>query len=104
MRAAAFLATVAFACLLGSTSLRAGENWPMYGRNLSHTFSNSDSQINTDNVASLKPLWKFLTSDAVSASPTVVGSVVGGPASIVNDEHDHKITTHRSVGPSLQLH
>lgn len=72
--------------LLINTTLRAeevrgdefgtGENWPMYGRNLRHTFDNSRSRINPGNVASLKPLWSFPTADAVSASPTVVDGVV----------------------------
>jgi polyvinyl alcohol dehydrogenase (cytochrome) len=56
--------------------LRPGHDWPMYGRNLRHTFDNGRSRINPDNVASLKPLWSFPTSDVVSASPTVVGNVV----------------------------
>jgi outer membrane protein assembly factor BamB len=60
---------------LASASLHA-EDWPMYGRNLSHTFSNPDSGINPSNVASLQLAWTFPTGDAVSASPTVVGGVV----------------------------
>lgn len=52
------------------------QDWPMYGRNLSHSFSNTASKINQANVAKLKPLWEFATSDAVSASPTVVNGVL----------------------------
>src|ERR1700749_753450 len=52
------------------------QNWPMYGRNLSHSFSNGASKINPGNVAKLRPLWQFATADAVSASPTVVNSVL----------------------------
>lgn len=60
--------------------VQAQENWPMYGRNLQHTFSNPNSQINPQNVPSLKLAWSFPTSDAISASPTVVDGVlyVGG--------------------------
>ncbi|MFM0632858.1 PQQ-binding-like beta-propeller repeat protein [Paraburkholderia xenovorans] len=52
------------------------DDWPMYGRNLEHTFSNPASRINPRNVASLQPTWTFVTGDAVSASPTVVDDVV----------------------------
>lgn len=51
-------------------------NWPMYGGNLSHTFSNPESAINRRNASSLKLAWSFVTGDAVSASPTVVNGVV----------------------------
>jgi glucose dehydrogenase len=62
--------------LLASANVRSEENWPMYGRNLLHTFSNSASRINPGNVANLKPLWTFPTTDAISASPTVVDGVL----------------------------
>jgi polyvinyl alcohol dehydrogenase (cytochrome) len=55
---------------------RAQENWPMYGRNLRHSFSNPQSRINPGNVANLRQVWAFPTGDAVSASPTVVNGVV----------------------------
>jgi len=48
-------------------------DWPMYGKNLSHSFSNSSSKITEHNVSSLAPLWTFVTGDAVTASPAVVG-------------------------------
>lgn len=48
----------------------------LFGRNLSHTFSNPDSRINPSNVASLRWAWTFPAGDAVSASPTVVKGVV----------------------------
>src|SRR6202171_1885733 len=51
-------------------------DWPMYGRNLRHTFSNPKSRINPKNASSLKLAWSFKTGDAVSASPTVVNGVV----------------------------
>jgi polyvinyl alcohol dehydrogenase (cytochrome) len=51
-------------------------DWPMYGRNLEHTFNNPASRINPGNVARLQPTWSFSTGDAVSASPTVVDNVV----------------------------
>lgn len=50
--------------------------WPMYGRNLHHTFSNPHSRINPENVKTLEERWFFATGDAVSASPTVVDGVV----------------------------
>src|SRR6266550_1711643 len=40
--------------------------------NLLHTFSNSASRINPSNVGQLEPRWTFSTTDAISASPTVV--------------------------------
>ena len=52
------------------------ENWQMYGKDLSHTFSNPLSQVNPGNVGSLMPAWTFPTGDAVSASPAVVDGVV----------------------------
>jgi outer membrane protein assembly factor BamB len=52
------------------------DDWPMYGRNLHHTFSNSSSAITPLNVSTLQLAWSFPTGDAVSASPTVVRGVV----------------------------
>ena len=34
---------------------RKEQDWPMYGRNLVHSFSNPASRINRENVATLKP-------------------------------------------------
>jgi PQQ-like domain len=48
----------------------------MYGRNLSHTFSNEESLITPSNLSSLQPAWFFQTGDVVTASPTVVDGVV----------------------------
>jgi polyvinyl alcohol dehydrogenase (cytochrome) len=48
----------------------------MYGKDLSHSFSNPFSQINPSNVASLTPAWTFPTGDAVTASPAVVDGIV----------------------------
>jgi polyvinyl alcohol dehydrogenase (cytochrome) len=67
---------LAFALTLFSGNLSAQEDWPMYGRNLLHTFSNTASRINPGNVAKLEPLWAFSTADAVSASPTVGDGVI----------------------------
>src|ERR1700760_284616 len=54
-------------------------DWPMYGRNLSHSFSNPSSDITEQNVSSLAPVWTFVTGDAVTASPAVVdGSLYVG--------------------------
>src|ERR1700730_13622335 len=76
MRAAVFAAKIALALLMLAGGRLHAEDWPMYGRNLSHTFSNPDSGINPSNVASLQLAWTFPTGDAVSASPTVVEGVV----------------------------
>jgi glucose dehydrogenase len=77
MRATRIFAALGFAfTLLVGGYARAQEDWPMYGRNLLHTFSNIKSRINPSNVANLKPLWAFSTADAVSASPTVVDGVI----------------------------
>jgi outer membrane protein assembly factor BamB len=52
------------------------ENWPMYGGNLRHTFSNHDSSITAMNVGRLEKSWSFTVGDAISASPTIVNGVV----------------------------
>jgi len=57
-------------------SLAAGLDWPMYGRDLKHSFTNADSLINPGNVTLLAPVWDFTTGDAVSASPAVIDGVV----------------------------
>jgi len=73
---ASFMALV----LMGVFSLQSHadqqDNWPMYGKDLSHSFSNPQSQINPHNVTSLMPAWTFPTGDAVTASPAVVDGVV----------------------------
>jgi polyvinyl alcohol dehydrogenase (cytochrome) len=61
---------------IGSYERTNGDDWPMYGSDLHHTFARTDSQITAANAASLQPLWSFPTDDAVSASPTIVGGVV----------------------------
>src|SRR6266571_1323690 len=57
-------------------SLAAGLDWPMYGRDLKHSFTNADSLINPSNVTLLAPAWDFTTGAAVSASPAVVDGKV----------------------------
>ena len=52
------------------------DDWPMYGRNLEHTFNNPDSLITPKNVSRLQAAWVFPTGDAVTASPAVVDGVV----------------------------
>jgi outer membrane protein assembly factor BamB len=85
MRSARFLATIALTLLLtgagqsppdAALDRHAEANWPMYGRNLRHSFSNPQSRINPGNVASLRQVWAFPTADVVSASPTVVDGVI----------------------------
>src|SRR5437870_4237786 len=50
----------------------AALDWPMYGRDLKHSFTNAGSLINAGNVLFLQSAWDFPTTDAVTASPTVV--------------------------------
>jgi outer membrane protein assembly factor BamB len=80
MRAAVFAAKIALGLLLLAGGSLHAEEWPMYGHDKHHSFSNPDSAINPDNVAKLQSLdamaWTFQTGDAVSASPTVAGGVV----------------------------
>ena len=66
---------VVFVVLI-SENVGAQEKWPMYGRNLLHTFSNAASRINPGNAGKLKLRWTFSTTDAVSASPTVVDDAI----------------------------
>jgi len=54
----------------------AAKDWPMYGRDLRHSFSNPYSLITPSNVAQLKLAWSFPTGDAVSASPIVKDGVI----------------------------
>jgi outer membrane protein assembly factor BamB len=76
MRGAVFAAKIALGLLLLAGGSLHAENWPMYGRDFHHSFSNPDSAINPGNVAKLQSAWTFQTGDAVSASPTIVESVV----------------------------
>src|SRR5262245_32492097 len=55
----------------------AGCNWPMYGHDPGHSFSQSPAcaQINASNVAALTERWFFQTDDPITASTTVVNDV-----------------------------
>ncbi|HZR83396.1 MAG TPA: PQQ-binding-like beta-propeller repeat protein [Candidatus Binatia bacterium] len=66
-------ATAALLSLSGPTSAL---DWPMFGRDLEHSFSNPGSGIDRSNVALLQEVWSFPTADAVTASPAVVDGVV----------------------------
>ena len=66
---------LAFAVLVVPSVARA-QDWPMYGRDLKHSFTNPASLINAGNVGLLMPAWDFTTGDVVSASPAVVHGVV----------------------------
>ena len=57
------------------SSAASAQDWPMYGNDLKHSFTNA-SMINASNVVTLTPAWSFTTGDAVSATPAVVGGVV----------------------------
>ncbi|MDQ6869358.1 MAG: PQQ-binding-like beta-propeller repeat protein [Pseudomonadota bacterium] len=76
MRAAVFAAQIALGLLLLAGGSLHAEDWPMYGRDLQHSFSNPQSAINPFNVLTLKEVWFHRTGDVVSASPAVVGGVV----------------------------
>src|SRR5436309_3345710 len=64
------------ALLLSAPAAARAEDWPMYGRDLKHSFTNSAALINASNVTTLLPAWTFLTGDAVSASPAIVDGIV----------------------------
>src|SRR5438094_6061763 len=66
---------LAFAVLVVPSVARA-QDWPMYGRDLKHSFTNPASLINAGNVGLLMPAWDFTTGDVVSASPAVVDGKV----------------------------
>ena len=70
------VAAFAFGLLSSSIHVCVAQDWPMYGRNLRHTFTNPQSLINPSNVSNLKPAWDFTTEDVVTASPSVVDGVV----------------------------
>ena len=65
-----------FCLAVDAAERQDGDDWPIYGRNLQHTFDNPDSAITPNNVAQLRPAWIFPTGDVVSASPAVVDGVV----------------------------
>ena len=56
---ACFQYIVAVAALaLIEPAVAADENsWPMYGKNIQHTFANPNSQLNPGNAATLQPAW-----------------------------------------------
>ncbi len=70
------VAPVQALALVVVASVALAQDWPMYGRDLGHSFTNAGSLIDTGNVATLVPAWSFPTGDVVSASPAVVGGVV----------------------------
>ncbi len=50
-------------------------DWPSYGHDAQHTFHGRTTLTESD-VSSLRPAWFFPTADAVTATPTVVGTTV----------------------------
>jgi outer membrane protein assembly factor BamB len=62
--------------LMKAAAASGNNGWPMYGKNLQHTFANPDSQVTPSNAATLQPAWTYATRDAVSASPAVVDGVL----------------------------
>jgi outer membrane protein assembly factor BamB len=66
------------ACLTprASSTTRIGpSDWPMYGRNVGHTFAGSTT-LTTSTVKTLAPRWFFQTGDVVSANPVEVAGVI----------------------------
>src|SRR5215470_2322007 len=78
MRLAIALGLVLAAACADSTGVKSAvsDDWPMYGHDLHHSFARKGSGINDTNVDKLTLAWTFPVSDAVSASPSVVGGVV----------------------------
>jgi len=56
-------------------SVASAQDWPMFGNDLKHTFTNV-SMIDASNVVMLDSAWSFMTGDTVSATPAVVAGVV----------------------------
>ena len=71
-----FVIGLIFSAAVNGAEQRHGDDWPMYGRDLQHTFDNPDSAITPNNVSQLQPAWIFPTGDVVSASPAVFDGVV----------------------------
>ena len=69
-----FVIGLIFSAAVNGAEQRHGNDWPMYGRDLQHTFDNPDSAITPNNVSQLQPAWIFPTGDVVSASPAVFAS------------------------------
>jgi polyvinyl alcohol dehydrogenase (cytochrome) len=59
-----------------SSSSSPSTDWPMFGGNLLHTFTQTNPTIDSTNVAKLTTAWTFPVTDAVSASPSVANGVV----------------------------
>src|SRR3712207_4956071 len=83
-RSVALVATAVVASLLAVPGAgRAAEDcpepsWPMYGRDLEHSFSQDPgcASITMTNAPTLVPKWAVRTLDSVTASPTVVDGTV----------------------------
>src|ERR1700730_12720686 len=71
-----FVIGLIFSAAVNGAERRHHDDWPMYGRDLQHTFDNPDSAITPNNVSQLQPAWIFPTGDVVSASPAVFDGVV----------------------------
>ncbi|MFT3695093.1 MAG: PQQ-binding-like beta-propeller repeat protein [Kofleriaceae bacterium] len=65
------LAVGAFAAVASAND----HDWPMYGRDASHTFA-TNSQIDKRSVSRLQLAWSFTPGDTVSASPAIVDGTV----------------------------
>ena len=93
----------AIALLLGTIavgSLRAEDEWPMFGENAANTASTSETTITTGKVSTLKTKWVFTTGGDVSARAAVVNGVVyfpdwGGNIWAVNASTGKKLWRHQ---------
>ena len=76
--ATAVLASLLAVPVAGRAAEECDAAWPMYGRDLTHSFSQDPgcAAITTTNVATLVPKWSKRTLDSVTASPTVVDGTV----------------------------
>src|ERR1043166_6813356 len=70
------LATLLAVGLLLAPSVAAADDWPMYGRDLRHSFTNAGSLINATNARPLPPAGDFEPAAGATASPAVVAGVV----------------------------
>ncbi|MGH7820838.1 MAG: PQQ-binding-like beta-propeller repeat protein, partial [Candidatus Binatia bacterium] len=67
----------ALAAILLISATAPAADWPMYGRDIHHSFHNDDDTVITQqNVSKLIHKWFFATLDAVSVTPAVAGGVV----------------------------
>src|SRR5436305_4170385 len=60
----------------GATRALAGNDWPMYGYDVSASSINNEALLSPSNIGQLSKLWSFKTQDVIAASATVVGYTI----------------------------